>query len=70
MEGRTIEHAQALVAAQAGCSLSQALELMAAAARAGEHSIGCVAEQVLDGRMRFSPAALRSPATAREKVPA
>jgi hypothetical protein len=69
MEGSTIEHAQALVAAQAGCSLSRALELMAAAARAGEHSMGFVAEQVVDGRITFSPAAVTLPTTLREKVP-
>jgi len=69
MEGSNIEHAQALVAAQAGCSSSQAFELMAVAARATEQSMGSVAEQVLDGRIRFTPAAVTSPTTAREKVP-
>lgn len=59
-----MDDAQALVADQAECSLQGALELMARAARASDESVQNIAEQVLAGRIRFSPASAALSGTA------
>ena len=64
MEGREMDDAQVLVADQAECSLQQALELMTRAARAGDESVQNVAEQVLAGKIWFSPASAALSGTA------
>ncbi len=59
-----MDDAQALVADQADCSPQRALELMARAARASDESVQNIAEQVLAGRIRFSPASAALSGTA------
>ena len=53
MAASKIERAQARVAAQAGCSLERALELMSDTAQAADESIEYVADEVLAGRLAF-----------------
>ena len=64
MEGREMDDAQVLVADQAECSLQRALELIVRAARASDESVENVAEQVLAGKIRFSPASAALSGTA------
>jgi hypothetical protein len=50
-----VRHAQAMVAETAKCSPDDALELMTSSADLDDESLEQVAEEVLSGRLHFSP---------------